>query len=324
MGDQKLAYAICDFLSRSIKNGTIKSDDAEGIEVAIQCIGEAFGVSYPENTELKAAANLEQVFNVFLKTQDQAQPKKPQEQALPKKAEKVVNKELAEELKGQGNKLLASKNFAEAIVKYTEAIEADDTNAVYYSNRAAAYSQQGNHDLAAADAKQALTINPDYSKAYSRLGHAEYCLGNYQAAVDAYTKGSEMEPNNASIKQSLAAAQQKLGSVARQAADPVGSSPFGGMGGMPDISQMMNDPNIMNMAAKMMSNPAVANMMSNPAIANMMNGARNGGGMPDIASLMNNPEIAQMASSLMSDPEAMNTLMNNPALANLAKNLPKE
>ncbi|KAJ3260303.1 hypothetical protein HK103_000938 [Boothiomyces macroporosus] len=316
MGDQKkLAYAICDFLSRNIKNGTIKSDDAEGIEVAIQCIGEAFGVSYPENTELKAAANLEQVFNVFLKTQEQAQPKKK---------EKVVNKELAEDLKSQGNKLLATKNYAEAIVKYTEAIEADDTNAVYYSNRAAAYSQQGNHELAAQDAKQALKINPDYSKAYSRLGHAEYCLGNYQAAVDAYTKGSEMEPNNASIKQSLAAAQQKLGSVSRQAADPVGSSPFGGMGGMPDISQMMNDPNIMNMAAKMMSNPAVANMMSNPAIANMMNGARNGGGMPDIASLMNNPEIAQMASSLMSDPEAMNTLMSNPALANLAKNLPKE
>ncbi|KAJ3277146.1 hypothetical protein HDV01_000198 [Terramyces sp. JEL0728] len=322
MGDQKkLAYAICDFLSRNIKNGTIKSEDSEGIEVAIQCIGEAFGVNYPENTELKAAANLEQVFQVFLKTQDQAQPKKAQQQA---QKEKVVNKELAEELKGQGNKLLASKNFAEAIVKYTEAIDADDTNAVYYSNRAAAHSQQGSHDLAAQDAKQALIINPEYSKAYSRLGHAEYCLGNYQAAVDAYSKGSEMEPNNASIKQSLAAAQQKLGSVARQAADPVGSTPFGGMGGMPDISQMMSDPNIMNMAAKMMSNPAVANMMNNPAIANMMSGTRNGGGMPDIASLMNNPEIAQMASSLMSDPEAMSTLMNNPALANMAKNLPKE
>jgi small glutamine-rich tetratricopeptide repeat-containing protein alpha len=123
----------------------------------------------------------------------------------------AANLKVAEGLKAEGNKLLAAKDFKGAVEKYTAAIEADANNAVYYANRAAAYSQLQQHESAVYDAKKALQVNPNYSKAYSRLGHAEFCLGNYENAVDAYTLGLEKEPNNASIKQSLAAAQQKVG-----------------------------------------------------------------------------------------------------------------
>ena len=80
------------------------------------------------------------------------------------------NKAKAEALKAAGNKLVASKQYQEAIAKYDEAIALDPTNAVYYANRAAAYSQDGDHANAVEDAKKAIEVDPKYSKAYSRMG----------------------------------------------------------------------------------------------------------------------------------------------------------
>ena len=61
--------------------------------------------------------------------------------------------------------------------------------------RAAAHSQLSAHEAAISDAKQALKIDPSFSKAYSRLGHAQYSSGQYRDAVSAYEKGLEMDPN---------------------------------------------------------------------------------------------------------------------------------
>ncbi|CCO27882.1 similar to Hsc70 cochaperone SGT [Rhizoctonia solani AG-1 IB] len=71
---QKLVLSIIEFLETSVTDGSIKSDDKEGIEVAIQCIGEAFGVD-PSNTEQKEKlsikpATLQSLFDVYLKTKD--------------------------------------------------------------------------------------------------------------------------------------------------------------------------------------------------------------------------------------------------------------
>jgi small glutamine-rich tetratricopeptide repeat-containing protein alpha len=229
---QQLAFAICEFLQDSMKK--MDADSKEGLEVAIQSIEEAFKIDL-NNKSLSIKPNdLSKLFNVFIQTKQAVKP------AVVKDTSK------AEELKKEGNKMLGAKDFQGAIQKYTEAIEIDDTNAVYFANRAAAYSQAGQHDLAADDAKQALHVNPGYSKAYSRLGHAEFCLGNFDEAVDAYKKGLEKEPENANLKQSLAAAEAKLNesSVTRDA--PRGM-PTGMPSGMPDFASMMNDPNFMNM-----------------------------------------------------------------------------
>ncbi|KAF8499442.1 hypothetical protein JB92DRAFT_934566 [Gautieria morchelliformis] len=47
---QRLVLSILDFLSESMNDGTVKEEDKEGVEVAAQSIGEAFGVD-PSNEQ---------------------------------------------------------------------------------------------------------------------------------------------------------------------------------------------------------------------------------------------------------------------------------
>ncbi|KAI8909650.1 hypothetical protein EDD86DRAFT_205953 [Gorgonomyces haynaldii] len=264
---QKLAHAICEFLNQSIQSKTI--DNEEGIEVAVQVIAESFGITVGDPQYSIKPASLQTIFDVFTKTQQQAKPKSGAEA-----------KAKAELLKQEGNKKLASKDYDGAIKAYTDAIQLHE-DAVFYANRAAAHSQKGQHAPAVQDAKRAIELDPGYSKAHSRLGHALFGLGNYKEAVEAYENGLKLEPTNQSMKQSLAAAQQKAGIVSEKAAPQT-----------PDLASMMANPNLMNMAADMMKN--------NPGLANMFAGQ---GGAPDIGSLMNNPAIMNMASQMMQDPQ---------------------
>jgi small glutamine-rich tetratricopeptide repeat-containing protein alpha len=102
-----------------------------------------------------------------------------------------------------------------------------------------------------ADAEQALSIDPGYHKAYSRLGHAHFCLENYGESVEAYKKALEADPHNANLKQSLATAEQKLTvSSATRSAAPTGMPDLAGglpnLGGM-DLGGMLNNPGFMQM-----------------------------------------------------------------------------
>ena len=80
------------------------------------------------------------------------------------------NKTAAEKLKASGNSYMSSKNYDAAIDAYTQAVALDPTNAVYFSNRAAAYSSKGEHASAVADAEKALEVDPSFVRAYHRLG----------------------------------------------------------------------------------------------------------------------------------------------------------
>lgn len=95
----------------------------------------------------------------------------------------------AERLKGLGNAAVASKDYTAAIDHYTEALALTPDNKIYLSNRAAAYSQSAQHNLAAADALKAVEIDPGYAKAWSRLGHARFALGDAKGSMEAYEKG---------------------------------------------------------------------------------------------------------------------------------------
>ncbi|KAG0350930.1 hypothetical protein BG005_009564 [Podila minutissima] len=331
MADDKqkhLVFSILEFLQASLNNGTIKEDDSEGIEVAIQCIGEAFGVDINDAAQAQTystkPATLVSIFDVFVNAQKKLKPAAAAAAAAPTSAASTSapkssepsdeDKKNAEDLKVAGNRKVNEKEYAEAIRLYGEAIVLNPKNAVYYANRAAAYSQMGDHQNAIADSLKAAEVDPAYSKAYSRLGHAYFSVGKYKDAVSAYEKGLALEPNNATMKSSLATARNKardneVTPAARSAPSPgAGGMPAGfpdlsalggGAGGMPDLASLMNNPALMNMAQQMMQSGALNNLMSNPAMQQMAQRMMSGGGPPNMEEMMRDPEIAEAARSVM-------------------------
>ncbi|KAI9499063.1 hypothetical protein BDB00DRAFT_798154 [Zychaea mexicana] len=310
-----LVYSILEFLQKSCDDGTISKDDTEGIEVAMQCIGEAFGVDPTDAAQQEAystkPANLLSIFEVYLKTKSKTRGQAPASAssssgAAPAAAKAEISeedKQKAEELKAAGNRKVSERNYPEAIKLYTEAIAINGSQAVYYANRAAAYSQQSDYDKAVSDATKAIEIDSKYSKGYSRLGHALFCQQKYQEAVEAYENGLKLDPENATIKSSLATAKSKIGSVDRSGpGSPPPSAGGAGAGGMPDLGSLLNNPQLMNMAQQMMQSGALDQFMNNPNLARMaqnMMGGGGGAGGAGLAEMMQNPEMMDMARQFM-------------------------
>lgn len=97
--------------------------------------------------------------------------------AAPSTGAKAADEKKAEEVKGEGNKLLLAKDYEGAERCYTEALELspDGPNShVYLCNRAAALCYVGRNDDAVVDCQEAIDLNPSYAKAYTRLGYAYF------------------------------------------------------------------------------------------------------------------------------------------------------
>ena len=121
------------------------------------------------------------------------------------------------------------------------------------------------------------------------LRHAQYSLGDFKAAEDAFERGIRLDPTNTSLKTGLQNAQARitsddapgdldrsstgssaapnLGSVADMLRDSGGA---GRGGGMPDLASLMNNPRVMEMAQQLASNGGLANLMQRPAVADMV------------------------------------------------------
>ena len=124
--------------------------------------------------------------------------------------------------------------FHEAVEKYNKAVKLHK-DPVYFCNRfnnvedvfiiafrAAAYCRLENYSLAVQDCRTALALDPNYSKAYGRLGYAflytficSYrlalsCQNQYHEAVQAYKKAIELDPHQESYKNNLKIAEDKL------------------------------------------------------------------------------------------------------------------
>lgn len=119
--------------------------------------------------------------------------------------------ELAKAAKEKGNDALRSGDLSTAIKYYSEAIELDGSNHVYYSNRSAAYLTLGGRTKdAIKDAEQCTKLNPKWSKGYSRLGSALLADGEPAKSVSAYASGLAVDPTNATLQSGLSLAQAAL------------------------------------------------------------------------------------------------------------------
>lgn len=216
---------------------------------------------------------------------------------------------------------MAQKDYKKAVDLYTQALALVPGNAIYLSNRAAAYSADKDHESARADAEAAVAVEPTYTKAWSRLGLARFALGDAKGSMEAYKKGIEYEGNGGSeaMKKGFETAKRRVADLegeetannvaSRDAGAGAGAGAGGmpdlsslagmfgggGAGGMPDLGSIMNNPMFASMAQNLMSNPDMMNnLMSNPRLREMANSFGSGGGMPDMSALMSDPNIADM------------------------------
>jgi small glutamine-rich tetratricopeptide repeat-containing protein alpha len=243
--------------------------------VAIQCLTEAYNIT-GSALESPSLVNVDELFAACNGS------------ASSFSATSESSKCEAERQKTLGNEAIAAKKPEEAVRYYSRAIELDPTNAVYYSNRAAAYSMISEHFKALDDAKESIALNPSYSKAHNRLGKAYLAIGEPEAAAKAFERALELEPNDATIKASLAQARGScsagLSPKASEASfdmDAAASAAFNSSSPNPlasslpgafDLASLMSNPQMRQMAAQMVESGAMEQMLKDPRTGEMMRG----------------------------------------------------
>ncbi|XP_065165276.1 small glutamine-rich tetratricopeptide repeat-containing protein beta [Atheta coriaria] len=226
--------SVIKFCSNELNSDGLDSDQKESLLVAKQCLETTYEI---EETSADNASDLIDLFysnNLPL----------PDANASELEAE-------AEEYKVKGNDAMKENNYTAAIEHYSKAIKLFNKKAIYYCNRAAAFSRMERHRDAVADCKEAIKLDPSYGKAYGRLGIAYANMNMYRDAANAYRKALELDPNNASYESNLRLAEDKIAPTG--AAPVLGNFDFGGL---------MNNPALLNMASQMLNDPSFRNMVS--------------------------------------------------------------
>eukprot|EP01132_Coremiostelium_polycephalum_P005903 gene5903-7352_t len=338
LNKQKLVVSIIQFLNNSLSS--LSADSAEGLEVSIDCIRNAFGVS---ETDPNLQSN-ESLLDVFTKyssssststttTTTTTTSTKTQEEVLaetlshipdeltetfksylniltqkgafnnPADYETIMKaslakyvesksteiKAIAERVKNEGNSKLQAQDFQGALQCYSKSIAYDDTNAIYYANRAAAYSSLQMFEKAIEDCNEAIKRNPSYGKAYARLGSAYLALEKYQDAIDSYQKAVDLEPNNEVYKKSLSSAisassSAGSGNPAAGGLPNLGNLGNLNLGNLGNLGQILENPLFKSMAQNLMQDPKMKQMMENPEMAQQF---------------LNNPDLMNMMSGFL-------------------------
>lgn len=78
------------------------------------------------------------------------------------------------------------KDYENAIKFYSQAIELNPSNAIYYGNRSLAYLRTECYGYALADATRAIEIDKKYIKGYYRRAASNMALGKFRAALRDY------------------------------------------------------------------------------------------------------------------------------------------
>lgn len=266
--------AFLRFLNGQLEQPNFSSDSRESLEVAIQCLENVYeippaaatdgsGESAAADDDVANPLNHIDLFEIYRSAFTNVSPERKQE---------------AELLKNEGNRLMKEEKYQEALNTYGRAISLDATNPVFYCNRAAAYSRLGDYQRAADDCRMSLRYDPNYSKAYGRLGLAYSKMNKHEQALEAYQSALRIEPDNQDYKNNMSVTQQRLeelrvapggtgaGVGAGGASAAAAAAAAAAAGGMPnlggiDFAAALNNPALVSMATRMMSDPSVQNML---------------------------------------------------------------
>ncbi|KAM3302044.1 serine/threonine-protein phosphatase 5 isoform X1 [Capsicum chacoense] len=106
------------------------------------------------------------------------------------------NTSRAEDLKQLANEAFKGHKYSQAIDLYTQAIELNGENAVYWANRAFAHTKLEEYGSAIQDGTKAIEIDPRYSKGYYRRGAAYLAMGKFKDALKDFQQVKKLCPND--------------------------------------------------------------------------------------------------------------------------------
>ncbi|XP_063707185.1 small glutamine-rich tetratricopeptide repeat-containing protein alpha-like [Culicoides brevitarsis] len=237
------------FLNKQIADGQLGNDSVESLEVVIQCLENVYEFNDETGADEKDnPINNFDLYELYSSTLLNVTPER---------------KEEAESMKNEGNRLMKEEKYQEALNMYNKAIALDATNAVFYCNRAAAFSRIGDYNRAAEDCKMSLKYDPKYSKAYGRLGLAYSKMNKHELALDAYKKAIEIEPENVDYQNNMKVTEERL-QQQQSGAGSIGASEglFPGLNPNIDFAAALNNPALVQMASRMMTDPNIQNLLS--------------------------------------------------------------
>jgi len=123
----------------------------------------------------------------------------------------MSNKEAAKAEKANGNAAYKLKDWDTAIGFYTKAVELDDTDHTFFSNRSACYAGKGDYVNSLADAEQVIALSPEFAKGYTRKALALRKLDRMQESINTYKQGIQKCGQNQALTSGLQSAMQSTG-----------------------------------------------------------------------------------------------------------------
>ncbi|KAH1131129.1 hypothetical protein J1N35_002507 [Gossypium stocksii] len=115
---------------------------------------------------------------------------------MPSMDNESSNVSQAEEIKVQANEAFKAHKYGQAIDLYTQAIELNSQNAVYWANRAFAHTKLEEYGSAIQDATEAIEVDPKYSKGYYRRGAAYLAMGKFKEALKDFQQVKKICPSD--------------------------------------------------------------------------------------------------------------------------------
>lgn len=113
----------------------------------------------------------------------------------------MENTHKAISLKNQGNDRLKENDYDGAIESYSQAIDLDPSQAVFYSNRAQAEIKNEQYGAAIDDASVSIKLDPNYIKGYYRRSVAYTAIFKYQEAQQDLKLVLKKHPGDRTAKQ---------------------------------------------------------------------------------------------------------------------------
>jgi tetratricopeptide (TPR) repeat protein len=105
----------------------------------------------------------------------------------------------------------ANEDYDNAINYFSNSIALDDNDAISYFYRGQVYYQLEDYDNALENFNNAIKLNHSEADLFNMRGNTYCCLNDFQNAISDYQKALKLKPNDKTIKDNLANAQETAG-----------------------------------------------------------------------------------------------------------------